>query len=118
MTLKCIPPTLHYAHPDPSMTKPAFGLISEESVVQSAEHNRPKRVLGFRDLVLFYAVTGISLRWIATAAAAGPSSIVIWLGAWLAFYTPLALSVIELSSRYPDEGGLYVWSKRGLGALS
>ena len=76
------------------MTKPAFGLISEESVVQSAEHNRPKRVLGFRDLVLFYAVTGISLRWIATAAAAGPSSIVIWIVAWLFFYTPLALSVI------------------------
>ncbi len=75
----------------------------------------PKRVLGFRDLLFFYAVTGISLRWIATAAAAGPSSIVIWLGAWLLFYVPLALSVIELSSRYPDEGGLYVWSKRAFG---
>jgi amino acid transporter len=77
--------------------------------------NKPKRVLGFRDLVLFYVVTGISLRWIATAAAAGPSSIVIWIGAWLIFYTPLALSVIELSSRYPNEGGLYVWSKRAFG---
>jgi amino acid transporter len=39
----------------------------------------------------------------------------IWIGAWLAFYTPLALSVIELSSRYPNEGGLYVWSKRAFG---
>ncbi len=76
---------------------------------------QPKRVLGFRDLFFFYAVTGISLRWIASAAAAGPSSIVIWLGAWLLFYVPLALSVIELSSRYPDEGGLYVWSKRAFG---
>lgn len=71
--------------------------------------------MGFRDLFLFYVVTGISLRWIATAAAAGPSSIVIWIGAWLAFYTPLALSVIELSSRYPNEGGIYVWSKRAFG---
>jgi glutamate:GABA antiporter len=75
-------------------------------------------VLGFRDLVLFYVVTGISLRWIATAAAAGPSSIIIWIGAWLCFYTPLALSVIELSSRYPNEGGLYVWSKRAFGDFS
>jgi len=75
----------------------------------------PKRVLGFRDLFFFYVVTGISLRWIASAAAAGPSSIVIWLGAWLLFYVPLALSVIELSSRCPDEGGLYVWSKRAFG---
>ena len=74
--------------------------------------------MGFRDLVLFYVVTGISLRWIATAAAAGPSSIVIWIGAWLMFYTPLALSVIELSSRYPDEGGLYVWSKEAFGDFS
>ena len=74
--------------------------------------------MGFRDLLLFYVVTGVSLRWIATAAAAGPSSIVIWLGAWLLFYTPLALSVIELSSRYPNEGGLYVWSKRAFGDFS
>jgi amino acid transporter len=75
----------------------------------------PQRVLGFRDLFLFYVVTGISLRWIAFAAAAGPRSIVIWAGAWLFFYVPLALSVVELSSRYPDEGGLYVWTRRAFG---
>ena len=74
--------------------------------------------MGFRDLVLFYVITGISLRWIATAAAAGPSSIVIWIGAWLCFYTPLALCVLELSSRYPNEGGLYVWSKHAFGDFS
>jgi amino acid transporter len=88
------------------------------SISEAEDPNRPRRVLGFRDLVLFYVVTGISLRWIATAAAAGPSSIVIWIGAWLCFYTPLALSVLELSSRYPSEGGLYVWSKRAFGDFS
>jgi amino acid transporter len=31
---------------------------------------------------------------------------------------PLALSVLELSSRYPNEGGLYVWSKRAFGDFS
>ncbi len=76
---------------------------------------QPPRVMGFSDLVLFYVVTGISLRWIATAAAAGPSSVAIWGIAWLCFYMPLALSVLELSSRYPDEGGLYVWSKHAFG---
>src|SRR5215468_10565660 len=79
------------------------------------ELTRPKRAMGFGDLVLFYVVTGISLRWIATAASAGPSAVVIWFGAWLFFYTPLALSVVELSSRYPQEGGLYVWSKLAFG---
>src|SRR5208282_3428631 len=85
------------------------------SIAEAEDPNRPRPVMGFRDLVLFYVITGISLRWIATAAAAGPSSIVIWVGAWLCFYTPLALSVLELSSRYPNEGGLYVWSKRAFG---
>ncbi|MDQ1388973.1 MAG: glutamate:GABA antiporter [Acidobacteriaceae bacterium] len=85
------------------------------SSADGADPKRPRRILGFRDLVFFYVVTGISLRWIATAAAAGPSAIAVWIGAWLIFYTPLALSVIELSSRYPNEGGLYVWSKRAFG---
>ena len=79
---------------------------------------QPPRVMGFADLVMFYVVTGISLRWIATAASAGPSSIVIWAGAWLVFYVPLALSVVELSCRYPQEGGLYIWSKRAFGDFS
>ena len=85
------------------------------SIAEVADSQRPPRVLGFRDLLLFYVVTGISLRWIATAASAGPSSILVWIGAWLVFYTPLALCVIELSSRYPNEGGLYVWSKHAFG---
>ncbi len=72
------------------------------SIADVEDPNRPRQVMGFRDLVLFYVITGISLRWIATAAAAGPSSIVIWIGAWFCFYTPLALSVLELSSRYPE----------------
>ena len=85
------------------------------SIADIEDRNRPRQVMGFRDLVLFYVITGISLRWIASAAAAGPSSIVVWIGAWFCFYTPLALSVLELSSRYPNEGGLYVWSKRAFG---
>jgi amino acid transporter len=100
----------------PSLPNPAPSLLSTTvSMAEAADPNRPKRVMGFRDLLLFYVVSGISLRWIATAAAGGPSSVVIWIGVWLVFYTPLALSVIELSSRYPNEGGLYVWSKRAFG---
>jgi amino acid transporter len=102
--------------PDPDrQADPAF---QSPSLPEPEDPNKPKRVMGFRDLVLFYVVTGISLRWIASAAAAGPSSIAIWIGAWLVFYTPLALSVIELSSRYPHEGGIYVWTKRAFGDFS
>jgi glutamate:GABA antiporter len=80
--------------------------------------NAPRRAMGFRDLVLFYVVTGISLRWIATAATLGASGVIVWLFAWCAFYLPLALSVMELSSRYPQEGGMYVWSKRAFGEFA
>jgi amino acid transporter len=106
---------MFHSKPTPGQAGDGGSPNSGSLTPQAEDPNQPKRVLGFRDLLLFYVVTGISLRWIATAAAAGPSSIVIWIGAWLAFYTPLALSVIELSSRYPDEGGIYVWSKRAFG---
>src|SRR6202049_571645 len=105
-----------------SQSKPAPGQPGTQSAnfptAEAENSQQHKRVMGFRDLVLFYVVTGVSLRWIATAAAAGPSSIVIWIGTWLVFYIPLAFSVVELSSRYPDEGGLYVWSKKAFGDFS
>src|SRR5499425_2845463 len=77
-----------------------------------------RRVLTFRDLFLFYLVTGFSLRWIATAAAAGPSALVIWVIAALGLFVPLVFTVLELASRYPDEGGVYVWSKRAFGPFA
>ncbi|HEY4934218.1 MAG TPA: APC family permease [Terriglobales bacterium] len=79
----------------------------------SAPH--PKRVLGFRDLVMFYVVTTLSLRWIPVAASSGPSSIAIWIVGLLTIFIPLALCVMELSSRYPQEGGMYLWIKRAFG---
>jgi amino acid transporter len=75
----------------------------------------PRRVLGFRDLVLYYLVTGISLRWISFAATAGPAVMLVWIGAWLAFALPLILTVLQLSTRYPQEGGIYLWSKKAFG---
>jgi amino acid transporter len=103
--------------PESDPQRQAANVISR-AAADPEDPNRPRRVLGFRDLVLFYVITGVSLRWIATAAAAGPSSIVVWIGAWLVFYVPLALCVLEMSSRYPDEGGIYVWTKRAFGDFS
>src|SRR2546427_1336221 len=77
-----------------------------------------RRALGFRDLVLFYVVTTFSLRWIATAGAAGPSALVLWVVAAAFLFVPLVFTVLELSSRYPQEGGLYIWSKRAFGPFA
>jgi len=74
-----------------------------------------KRGIRFCDLALFYVVVSFSIRWIATAAAAGPSILVVWVAALLCFFVPLAACVMELSSRYPQEGGLYIWTREAFG---
>src|SRR5262245_21790399 len=71
--------------------------------------------MGLRDVVQFYVVAIVGLRWLATAAAAGPSALVVWLIAAVALFVPLALAVIELSARHPEEGGIYVWARVAFG---
>ncbi len=77
-----------------------------------------RRELTLRDVVLFFVTTGTNLQWVATAAAAGPSALVVWLIGGLGMFVPLAVCVVDLSSHYPDEGGLYVWSKRAFGPFA
>ena len=74
-----------------------------------------QRALSLGDLVLFNIVAVIGLRWLATSAKAGPSALVLWLLAALFFFVPQGLAVVELSSRFPNEGGIYVWTRRALG---
>jgi len=74
--------------------------------------------MGPGDLLLFFVVTGFHVRWVAAAAAAGPGTIVVWIVACLTFYLPLVACVLELSSRYPQEGGMYVWTKRAFGPFA
>ena len=75
------------------------------------------RVLSTRDLVLFNIAAIVALRWLSMAAKVGPSSLTLWTLGMVAFFVPLALCVLELSSRLPAEGGLYVWTKTAFGDL-
>jgi amino acid transporter len=54
-------------------------------------------------------------RWIAAAGHNGTSSISLWVLAAVFFFVPGALVINELSSRFPEEGGLYVWSREAFG---
>ena len=74
-----------------------------------------KRALNLRDLVLFNVVAVIGIRWVATAAKAGPSSLSLWVLAALLFFVPQGLAVIQLAASYPAEGGIYVWTKKEFG---
>jgi glutamate:GABA antiporter len=73
------------------------------------------REMGFWDVLLFNIATVLGPRWIAAAAHNGTSSISLWVFAAVLFFVPMAMVINELSSRFPEEGGLYVWSKEAFG---
>ena len=84
------------------------------STSQAGTHEL-KRVLRLGDLVLFNVVAVLGLRWVATSAKAGPSSLVLWVLAALLFFIPQGIAVISLASRFPEEGGVYAWTRRTFG---
>lgn len=71
--------------------------------------------MGFWDLLLFNIAAVLGPRWIAAAAHNGPSSISLWVLSAVGFFVPTALVIVELTSRFPEEGGLYAWSKEAFG---
>src|SRR5579859_4144937 len=71
--------------------------------------------MGLMDIVLFNIAAVLGPRWIAAAAHNGPSSISLWVLATLLFFVPTALIIVELSSRFPNEGGIYSWTKEAFG---
>jgi len=71
--------------------------------------------MGFWDVLLFNIATVLGPRWIAAAGHNGTSSISLWVIAAVFFFVPGAFVINELSSRFPDEGGLYVWAKEAFG---
>ena len=81
----------------------------------SAPRPQLPRVMGFWDVLLFNIATVLGPRWIAAAAHNGPSSISLWIIAAIFFFVPTALVIVELSSRFPEEGGLYAWSRDAFG---
>ena len=71
--------------------------------------------MGFWDVLLFNIATVLGPRWIAAAGHNGTSSISLWVLAAVFFFVPGAFVINELSSRFPEEGGLYVWAKEAFG---
>ncbi|MGE5567687.1 MAG: APC family permease [Rhodospirillales bacterium] len=73
------------------------------------------RVLVLRDLVLFNIAAVVGIRWLAAAAHAGPGSLTLWVLAAVFFFVPSAVAVSSLTSRLPEQGGIYVWTRRSFG---
>ncbi len=74
-----------------------------------------RRELGFWDVLLFNIAAVLGPRWIAAAAHNGTSSISLWVLAAVLFFVPTAFIIVELSTRFPSEGGLYIWTREAFG---
>jgi len=81
-----------------------------------AEHEL-RRQLGLRDLVLSQVLCVVGTMWVGVAAGLGKAQTLLWLGAMVVFYLPMAGSVIALNRAMPLEGGLYVWAHKAFGNL-
>lgn len=94
--------------------------MSQAQVASTAEQlagakKQLRREMGFWDVLLFNIATVLGPRWVAAAAHNGTSSISLWVLAAALFFVPYGLVINELSSRFPVEGGLYVWAKEAFG---
>jgi glutamate:GABA antiporter len=74
-----------------------------------------RRELSLRDLVLFNLAAIISTRWVGVAAHVGPGSLSLWVLAALFFLIPSAFVVANLSAKFPEQGGLYIWTREAFG---
>ena len=88
---------------------------SSGSPIKASPTNGLRRELGRWDLALLFVVAVLNLNTVSSIATNGPVALWLWLAALLCFFLPQGIAVIELSHRYPGEGGLYLWSKEVFG---
>jgi len=74
-----------------------------------------KRVLGRWDLVLLFVVAIVNLNVVPAVSASGGMTVWLWLTSLVFFFWPQGMAVVELSHRYPGEGGIYLWTKKVFG---
>jgi glutamate:GABA antiporter len=76
---------------------------------------RLRRVLGRTDLTFFLIAALINLNSVPVVAGAGAVALPLWILGLFFFLIPQSVAVIELSGRYPEEGGIYRWTKTAFG---
>jgi amino acid transporter len=76
-----------------------------------------KRALRVWDLTFLCVVAILNLNVVPVIAANGPVTVWLWVAALLLFFLPQGIAVIELSHHFPQEGGIYVWTKEMFGDL-
>lgn len=73
------------------------------------------RVLTLRDLILFNVVAVVNLNLVPAFAGSGFPALTLLLLAILCFLLPQGMAVAAFATKFPQEGGIYVWTKASFG---
>lgn len=73
------------------------------------------KFLGLRDIAILTLISNFGVRWLAVAAGMGASAIFFWIIGAIMLAIPMAFMCAHLSQIYPEEGGIYAWTRRSLG---
>ncbi len=94
---------------------------AEKSVIATEAQNssialpRLDRVLVRRDLILMFVVAVANLNIVPAIAASGALTLWLWGLAFVAYFWPQGVAVIELAQQWPGEGGIYLWTRNSFG---
>ncbi len=74
-----------------------------------------RRVMGLVDVTLFTVSAILVVDQLTASASIGTGTLGWWVLAIVFFFIPYALITAELATTYPEQGGIYVWTKRAFG---
>lgn len=77
-----------------------------------------QKILTLKDVSILTVISNFGVRWLAVAAGLGASATLFWIVGALMLAIPLAVMSGCLSKLYPEEGGIYAWTRRSLGEES
>jgi amino acid transporter len=84
----------------------------------AAGSHRLRRELGLPDLVFMQVLLVVGPTWAGIAARRGPTHVALWLLAVLFLFLPVAGVVHYCSRIWPQEGGVYQWTRHALGPFA
>lgn len=76
---------------------------------------RTVKILGGFTLAMMSVAAILNLRGLPVMASLGKSAIFFYVLAFLVFLIPSALICAELATHYPENGGIYTWTKKAFG---
>lgn len=77
-----------------------------------------KKELRLLDLVQMQILLVVGVTWVGIAAKQGGTHVVFWIAAVLAFFLPSAAVVGFCSKIWPEEGGVYQWTRHTFGPFA